>query len=338
MSNQKGEKNLKACVTGGTGFMASSLIKHLLELGYTVHTTVRDPDNIAKISHLLELQKVGVLNIYQADLTNEGNFEEAVSGCSVVFHVATPIHFSSEDPENEMIQPAIQGTLNVLKACTNVKTVKRVVLTSSAAAVSVNKLSSTDLLVMDEECWTDVEFLYSEKPPTWGYLVSKTLAEKEAWKYAKENQMDLVTVVPSLIAGPSLTPDVPNSVCLTMSLLTGNTFLINGLKEMQMLSGSISLSHVEDVVNAHIFLAEKESASGRYICCAVNTSVPELTKFLNKRYPMYPQVHFEFEGFHAKAKLILSSEKLLKEGFIFKYGIEEIYDETIEYFSGILGF
>lgn len=61
---------------------------------------------------------------------------------------------------------------------------------------------------------------------------------------------------------------------------------------MQMLSGSISLSHVEDVVRAHVYLAEKESASGRYMCCAVNTSVPELAKFLNKRYPMY-KVHFE---------------------------------------------
>lgn len=68
---------------------------------------------------------------------------------------------------------------------------------------------------------------------------------------------------------------------------TGNEFLINGLKGMQMLSGSISVTHVEDVCEAHIFLAEKKSASGRYICCAVNTSVPELAKFLNKRYPEY---------------------------------------------------
>lgn len=144
-----------------------------------------------------------------------------------------------------MIQPAIQGTLHVLRACTKAQTVKRVILTSSAAAVSVNKLTDTDL-VMDEECWTDVESLYSEKPPTWvmhvlvesvsialpsivynfehlqGYLVSKTLAEKAAWKFAEENQMDLVSVIPSLMAGPSLTPIVPSSICLAMSLLTGS--------------------------------------------------------------------------------------------------------------------
>ena len=67
--------------------------------------------------------------------------------------------------------------------------------------------------------------------------------------------------------------------------VAGNEELINGMKRVQMQTGFISLTHVEDVCRAHIFLAEKESASGRYICCAVNTSVPELAKFLNKRYP-----------------------------------------------------
>lgn len=72
-----------------------------------------------------------------------------------------------------------------------------------------------------------------------------------------------------------------------MFCFAGNEFLINGLKGMQMLSGSISITHVEDVCRAHIFVAEKESASGRYICAAVNTSAPELAKFLSKRYPQF---------------------------------------------------
>ncbi|KAJ4703291.1 Anthocyanidin reductase [Melia azedarach] len=134
------------------------------------------------------------------------------------------------------------------------------------------------------------------------------------------------------MAGPSLTPDTPSSAGLAMCLITGDEFLINGMKGMQMLSGSISIAHVEDVCRAHIFLAEKESASGRYICCAVNTSVPELAKFLNKRYPEY-KVPTDFGDFPSKAKLILSSEKLISEGFNFKFGIEEIYDQTVEYFK-----
>ncbi|XVF27781.1 hypothetical protein REPUB_Repub14bG0138400 [Reevesia pubescens] len=318
-----------ACVVGGTGFVASLLIKLLLEKGYAVKTTVRDPDNQRKIPHLLTLQKLGDLKIFQADLTDEGSFDAPIAGCDLVFHVATPVNFASEDPENDMIKPATQGVLNVLKACGKAKTVKRVVLTSSAAAVSINTLNGTGL-VMTEKDWTDIEFLSSAKPPTWGYPASKTLAEKTAWKFAQENNIDLITVIPSLMTGPSLTPDVPSSIGLATSLISGNEFLINNLKGMQMLSGSISITHVEDVCRAHVFLAEKESASGRYICCAVNTSVPELAKFLNKRYPEF-QVPIDFGDFPSKAKLIISSEKLISEGFSFKFGIEEIYDQTVEY-------
>ncbi|XP_059645856.1 anthocyanidin reductase ((2S)-flavan-3-ol-forming) [Cornus florida] len=320
-----------ACVVGGSGFVASLLVKLLLEKGYAVNTTVRNPDDQKKVSHLLSLESLGNLKIFRADLTDEASFGAPIAGCDLVFHVATPVNFASEDPENDMIKPAIQGVVNVLKACAKSGTVKRVVLTSSAAAVSINELNGTGL-VMDEENWTDIDFLTSVKPPTWGYPASKTLAEKAAWKFAKENNIDLITVIPTLMAGPSLTPDVPSSIGLGMSLITGNEFLINGLKGMQMLSGSISISHVEDVCRAHIFVAEKESASGRYICCAVNSSVPELAKFLNKRYPQY-KVPTDFGDFPSKAKLIISSEKLIKEGFSFKYGIEDIYDQSVAYFK-----
>ncbi|XP_039004508.1 anthocyanidin reductase ((2S)-flavan-3-ol-forming)-like [Hibiscus syriacus] len=319
----------KACVVGGTGFVASLLIKLLLEKGYAVNTTVRDPDNQKKIPHLVTLQKLGDLKIFQADLIDERSFDYPFAGCKLVFQVATPVNFASQDPENDMIKPAIQGVLNVLKACAKAKTIKRVVLTSSPAAVSINTLNRTDL-VMTERDWTDTEFLSSAKPPTWGYPASKTLAEKTAWRYAEENNIDLVTVIPSLMTGPSLTPDVPSSIELATALISGNDFLVNALKAMQMLSGSISITHVEDVCRAHVFLAEQESASGRYICCAVNSSVPELAKFLHKRNPEF-QVPTDFGDCPSKAKLIISSEKLINEGFSFKFGIEEIFDQTVEY-------
>nr|AHA14497.1 anthocyanidin reductase [Fagopyrum tataricum] len=331
MAAQVGDK--KVCVIGGSGFVAATLIKLLLEKGYSVNTTVRDPDNQTKVSHLVELQKLGDVKIFRADLTDELSFDAPIEGCEFVFHVATPVNFASEDPENDMIKPAIQGVLNVLKACARVKSVKRVVLTSSAAAVSINTLEGTGL-VMTEDNWTDVEFLSNAKPPTWGYPASKMLAEKKAWEFAEEHNIDLVTVIPSLMTGRSITSDVPSSIGLATGLLSGNDFLQNALKGMQMLSGSISISHVEDVCRAHIFVAEKESASGRYICCAVNTSVPELAKFLSKRYPQY-KVPTDFGDFPLKTKLVLSSEKLTKEGFSFKYGIEQIYDETVEYLKEV---
>ncbi|KAL2495274.1 Anthocyanidin reductase [Forsythia ovata] len=301
-----------ACVVEGTGLMASLLIKLLLEKGYSVNTTVRDPGNEKKISPLLALQSLGKLKIFQADLTDDESFIGPITGCDIVFHVATPTNFASEDPENDMIKPAIEGVINVMSACSKAGTVKRVVFTSSAAAITVNQLHGKGL----------------------GYPVSKILAEKTAWKLAKENNIDLITIIPSLMSGHSLTPDIPSSISLATSLITGNELLINQLKGMQMLSGSISLTHVEDVCRAHVFIAEKESASGRYICCAVNTSVCELAKFLNEIYPMY-NIPTDFGDFPSEAKLIISSEKLIKEGFSFKYGIEEIYDQGVAYLKAM---
>ncbi|CAF2133945.1 unnamed protein product [Brassica rapa] len=321
----------KACVIGGTGNLASILIKHLLQSGYKVNTTVRDPENEKKMAHLKVLQQLGDLKIFKADLTDEGSFTSPISGCEYVFHVATPISFTSQDPEKDMIKPAVQGVINVLKSCLKSNSIKRVIYTSSAAAVSINNLSEPGL-VMTEENWSDVDFLTKEKPFNWGYPVSKTLAEKEAYKFAEENKIDLVTVVPALIAGNSLLSDPPSSLSLSMSLITGKEMHLSGLKEMQKLSGSISFIHVDDLARAHMFLAEKETASGRYICCYYNTNVPEIADFLRRRYTKY-NVLSEFEECLSSAKLTLSSEKLIKEGFRFEYGISEMYDEMTEYFE-----
>ncbi|XP_058072916.1 anthocyanidin reductase ((2S)-flavan-3-ol-forming)-like isoform X1 [Magnolia sinica] len=323
----------RACVTGATGYVGSMLVKSLLEKGYAVNATVRDPENSKKVSHLLNLQVLGDLKLFKADLMEEDSFDDAINGCDFVFHVATSMNFESEDQENDMIKPAINGMLNVLKSCVRVKTVKRVVCTSSVAAVSPNNLNGTDR-VLDEESWSDVEYLTSKKSLIWGYEVSKTLAEKAAWKFSKENSIDLITIAPGVITGPSLTPEVPGSVSIALSLLTGNEFMVNALKSFQLISGSISLVHVEDVCRAHIFVAENESASGRYICCAVNTCVPELAKFLSERYPPY-NVLTDFGDFPANLKSIFSSEKLIKAGFSYNYGMEEMYDDSVEYLRAV---
>ncbi|KAF8117704.1 hypothetical protein N665_0008s0058 [Sinapis alba] len=321
----------KVCVIGGTGNFASILINRLLRNGYEVNTTVRDPENEKKTAHLRLLQELGVLRIFKADLTDEGSFNSPVSGCEYVFHVATPICFTSQDPEKDMINPAIQGVINVLKSCLNSNSVKRVIYTSSAAAVCINNLSGPGL-VMTEQNWSDIDFLRKEKPFQWGYSISKMLAEKTAYKFAEENKIDLVTVVPPLIAGNSLLSDPPSSLRLSMSLITGEEMHLVILKEMQKLSGSTSFIHVEDLARAHVFLAEKETASGRYICCSHNTTVPELADFLRQRYPKY-NVLSEFEECLSSAKLTLSSEKLINEGFRFECGISDIYDDMMEYYK-----
>ncbi|THU68199.1 hypothetical protein C4D60_Mb08t01400 [Musa balbisiana] len=323
-----------ACVTGGNGFIASTLVKQLLEKGYAVNVTVRDPENASKVGRLKQLQSLGRLTIFRADLSEEGSFDAAVSGCHYVFLVAAPVNMTAEDAENELIKPAIQGTLNLLRSCVKAKTVKRVVLTSSAASVSINKLKGTGM-VLDEEAWSDLTYLTSEKPPSWGYAVSKVLVEKEASKFALENGIDLVTMIPALTIGPALGAEVNLSLMLGVSLLSGNEELIDGFRIMQTLSGSISFTHVEDICRAHIFVAETESASGRYICCSINTSLPELAKFLSERYPRY-KVPTDFSDLPEKPKLMLSSEKLIKAGFEFKYKqLEDIYDETVQFAEAV---
>jgi anthocyanidin reductase len=325
-----GSETKRACVVGGSGYVGSMLVKHLLQNGYSVNCTVRNPENKEKIPHLLALKEVGELEIFHADLTDEGSFDVPVAGCQFVFQVATPIHLASQDTEKDLVQPAIKGVLNVLKACVKAQTVKRFIYTSSAATITVNSLEGTGIVV-DENNWSDVEFLNSTKQ-AWanGYALSKTLAENEALKFAKENKFSVVTVIPVLIAGSKpLTPDVPSSIGLATALMTENEFLLKAFKGMQLLSGSISIVHVEDVCRAQIFLAEKETASGRYVCCAANSSVLEIAKFLGNRYPQY-EVPSEFGDFPSKAKLIVSSKKLIEEGFDYKYGLEEIYDQTVE--------
>lgn len=325
-------KPTTVCVTGAAGFMASWLVKRLLEKGYTVHATVRDPEAEAKVRHLLDIPGAAErLKLFRAELLEDGSFDAAVAGCDGVFHVATPTEFAPKDPENDMIKPAIDGTLNVLRACTKANTVKRVVVTSSAATTSINDSTEQNQYI-DESCWTDVHFLRTVQPPGWSYLVSKTLAEQAALQYAKAYGLDVVTIIPVLNVGPSITPSVPSSVELALCLLTGNPHMLPGLKGMQLISGSISLVHVDDVCSAQIFLMENSAAQGRYICSPINTSVPQLAQYLSKRYPQY-NVPTQFEDVPETPKVNISSKKLVESGFSFKFGIDEIYADAVEYFK-----
>lgn len=318
------------CVTGGTGFVASWLVKRLLHKGYTVHATARDPENEERVRHLLDIPGAAErLKLFRAELSEGSSFDAAIAGCHGVFHVASPIDFAPNDPENDVIRPAVEGTLGVLRACTKAQTVKRVVVTSSAATFMTNESAEQNQSV-DESYWTDVDFLRTKKPPTWEYAVSKILAEQAAFQYGKEYDLDVVSIIPVLVVGASITRDVPISVQAALSLLTGTPYRLQELKGLQMLSGCIPLVHVDDLCSAHIFLMENPSAEGRYICCPINISVPHLAHYLSKRYQQY-NVPTQFEDVPETVKVNISSKKLVESGFSFKFGIDEIYDDAVEY-------
>ncbi|KAE8721418.1 Vestitone reductase [Hibiscus syriacus] len=311
------------CVTGGTGFIASMLIKRLLEEGYSVRTTVRpDPGNKRDLSFLTNLPGAAEkLKICSADLNDPDSFDAAIEGSKGVFHVATPVDFEYKEPEEIITERAINGTLGILKACLKSKTVKRVVYTSSVATVVHNGQDSD---MMDENFWSDVDFIRENETPSFrSYSISKTLTERAALDFGAEHGLDVVTVIPSLVVGPFICPKFPGSVRSSLALVFGNhseySFLLN-----------TSLVHVDDVTRAHIFVFEYPDAKGRYNCSSNTVSLQKLSKFLGGRYPQFSIPTLEsLAEIKGRKNPGVSSKKLLDTGFKYNYGVEEMYDDAI---------
>ncbi|KAJ9704700.1 hypothetical protein PVL29_002984 [Vitis rotundifolia] len=210
---------MKVCVTGASGFLASWLVKRLLLSGYHVTGTVRDPGNDKKLAHLWKLEGARErLTLVRADLMEEASFDKAIMGCHGVFHTASPVMGSAADPKAEILVPAVEGTLNVLRSCKKNPSLRRVVLTSSSSAVRVRD-DFDPKIPLDESSWSSVELC--ESLQIW-YALSKVLAEKAAWEFCKENGIDLVTVLPSFVIGPSLPPDLCSTAYDVLGLLKGS--------------------------------------------------------------------------------------------------------------------
>ncbi|XP_022139393.1 cinnamoyl-CoA reductase 1 isoform X2 [Momordica charantia] len=243
----------KVCVTGAGGFIGSWVVKLLLSRDYIVHGTVREPGD-AKYAHLRKLEKgTENLELFKADLLDYESLRSAIAGCEGVFHVASPVpSTTSSNPETEVIEPAVKGTLNVLEACLEAK-VKRVVVVSSVAAVVFNP-SWPQGQVMDESCWSDKEYCKATK--NW-YFLSKTEAESEALEFGKRRGLDVVTVCPSFVMGPILQPTVNASTLVILKLLKeGYESVENRVR---------TIVDVRDVGEALLLVYEKGEAEGRFI-------------------------------------------------------------------------
>ncbi|XP_010458237.1 PREDICTED: cinnamoyl-CoA reductase 1-like [Camelina sativa] len=262
------------CVTGASGYIASWIVKLLLHRGYTVRATVRDPRDAKKTEHLLALDGAKErLKLFKADLLAEGSFEQAIEGCDAVFHTASPVSLTVTDHQIELIDPAVKGTLNVLGTCTKVASVKRVILTSSMASVlfPVPSLGPNDSI--DESCFSDPSICADKK--LW-YAVSKTLAEVEAWRLAKEKGIDLVVINPGLVLGPLLQPTLNFSVSLIAGLIEDKNDSVNK---------NSRLVDVRDVALAHVKAYETPSANGRYIIDGPIVTINDIEKVLHEFYP-----------------------------------------------------
>ncbi|MBA0643632.1 hypothetical protein Goklo_027903, partial [Gossypium klotzschianum] len=277
------------CVTGASGYIASWLVNLLLRHGYTVNATVRDPYDRKKTEHLLALDGANErLHLFKAELHEEGSFDSAVEGCIGVFHTASPCYFGPKDPQAELVEPAVKGTLNVLGSCAKVPSIKRVIITSSLAAVMLTGKPLADDVVVDETWFSDpvvceklkvFRFLVISINCTFEkdwYMLSKTLAEKAAWKFSEEKGMDMVTINPDTVLGPLLHPTLNTSVEPIAKLVGAETFR----------NATCRLADVRDVANAHILAFENPLACGRYSVTGKPThSCCEILKILRELYP-----------------------------------------------------
>ncbi|KAH7685980.1 bifunctional dihydroflavonol 4-reductase/flavanone 4-reductase protein, partial [Dioscorea alata] len=308
------------CVTGAAGYVGSWLVMRLLERGYTVKATVRDPNKEEKVKHLVDLPGSKTrLSLWKADLVDEGSFDEAIDGCIAVFHNATPMDFLSKDPENEVIKPTVDGVLNIMRSCLKAKSLQKIVFTSSAGAVTMQEHLKP---VYDEDCWTDVDFCRKKKMTAWMYFVSKTLAEKAAIEFAEQNGLNLVSVIPTLVNGQFIMNSMPPSMLTALALITKNVPHYSILNPIQFV-------HLDDLCHALIFLFEHPEAKGRYICSSHDITLPDLAKMLRDIYPEY-DIPTEFEGIDKIHDLVrFSSKKLLDLGFEYKYSLEDMYKGAI---------
>ncbi|XP_074560211.1 cinnamoyl-CoA reductase 1-like [Curcuma longa] len=306
------EEQKRMCVTGAGGFLASWLVKLLLSKGYIVHGTVRDPSD-PKNAHLKELHSASTKNLqlFKVDLLDYESVASAIRGCEGVFHVASPVPFARvPNPETEVIEPAVTGTLNVLKACSEAK-VKRVVVVSSVVAVGVSPNANDKIL--DEGAWSDAE--YCRKTENW-YCLSKTLAEREALDYGEKHGLDVVSVCPGFAIGPLLQPTVNPSSLFLITILNGT---YNSMENT-----SYYFVDVRDIADALFLVYEKPEASGRYICGPHELKLSDLIHKLRSLYPnyKYPEKFTEAKSF------ALHSEKLEKLGWRYRTMEESLIDSV----------
>ncbi|MEL6697097.1 MAG: aldehyde reductase [Bacteroidota bacterium] len=265
----------RVLVTGITGFIGSHVAIQLLEKGYEVVGTLRNPNRTDSIQEAIakHTKHTDRLSFAQAELMDAESWKQAMKGIEYVMHVASPISTTTPKDENEMIIPAREGTLNVLRAATEAG-VKRVVITSSVAAISYNDARGSNAKFTEED-WTDIV-----NPSVNAYIKSKTLAERAAWDFVRQQAgaPELATVNPSLVLGPVLEKDFGSSAVLVKRLLDGSFPALPKL--------GFPIVDVRSVADLHLLAMEKEEAAGeRFIAGGKFMWMDEIAKTLKEAYP-----------------------------------------------------
>jgi len=260
----------KVVVTGGSGFVASWVIAEFLTHHYEVATSLRSLDKAAAIKQglqrLVPADDLAHLSFFEADLTKLTGWQLGLTAADGVIHVASPLGHGTESTE-ELVRVAKAGVQNVFTAAAAAG-VKRIVMTSSQAASTP---ASTALGTFDESFWTD-----PKNPELDPYRVSKVLAEQAAWDIAKQEQLQLTTILPGAIFGPVLTTNLSSNGILLQ--------LLNGLPAIPKVS--LEVSDVRDLARLHRLAFENEQAIGqRYLAANQTMTMLAIAQAYQQAFP-----------------------------------------------------
>ncbi|MEJ6395658.1 NAD-dependent epimerase/dehydratase family protein [Gymnodinialimonas sp. 2305UL16-5] len=261
-------------LTGVTGFIAKRIALDLLNAGHNVRGSLRNVARSEEVRdalrpHLTSPAALNQLSFIELDLTKDDGWTDAMAGVDVVMHTASPFPMASPKDENDLIRPAIDGTLRALRAAQSAG-VTRVILTSSVAAIEAK--DKTDPL--GPEDWSD-----PDHPIATAYYKSKTLAERAAWDFVADHpEMQLTTINPALVLGAPLDQNYGTSLALIERVMGG--------KDPAVPSLGFGIVDVADISAMHIASMDKPVSIGnRYIGSSGSMTMPDMAAYLANAYP-----------------------------------------------------
>ncbi|OIW20507.1 hypothetical protein TanjilG_14005 [Lupinus angustifolius] len=300
------EKRCKVCVTGGSSYIGSYLIKKLLEKGYIVHTTLRNLNDEAKIGILRSFPEANTrLVLFKADIYKPHEFEPAIKGCEFVFHIATPYEHQMDSQFKSTSEAAVAAVKSIASYCIESGTVKRLIYTASLLAYSPYKDDGTGFKdYIDETCWTSLNLLNRTiDDDLTNYINSKTQAEKELLSYENgENGSE-------------------------MEVVKDDETTYQTLKFIEDLDGKIPVVHIDDVCEALIFCTKKPSMHGRFLVAAAYVSSSDVANYYFQTYPEFKLKRKYLEG--PKREIKWASTKLKDKGFAYNHDLNKILDDCI---------
>ena len=267
-------------LTGASGYIGKHITLQLLNQGYKVRASVRKLSKSAEVRdavspHLVDSSNLDSrLTFVELDLDKDSGWGDALNGIDVLLHTASPFPLASPKDENELIRPAVEGTLRALRAAKN-SGVKRVILTSSVAAIYGRELPS-GVESYDETMWTDIKHPVGSV----AYTKSKTLAEQASWNFVEKDapEIALTTINPVLVLGAPLDKNFGSSISLVERILNGKDPMLPDLK--------FAIVDVRDVATMHVDAIKNDSTKGQRVIASSSTkSFIEIAQLLKASYP-----------------------------------------------------